>query len=228
MAANVYEILKEEIISGKRRPGEVFEEKAFAGQHGVSRTPVREAVLQLAREGLLVVMPRRGTFVSGISMEDVRQLYEARCILEPQIMRIAAKRSDKKELEKWSRFFEKQKKQFEEGRESPEFPGETKTQICPDADAAYHLFLAESTGNHYILKQMEELMTQTQRIRNLSNVQHKNRYQSAIEEHIRMVEALQNENGEQAADEVLGHLRNSEEGYRKMMLEDKSGLIQIY
>lgn len=101
-------------------------------------------------------------------------------------------------------------------------------QVCPDADAAYHLFLAESTGNRYILKQMEELMTQTQRIRNLSNVQRKNRYQVSIEEHIRMTEALQREDGEQAAEEVLCHLRNSEEGYRKMMLEDMSDMIQIY
>ena len=161
-------------------------------------------------------------------MEDIRQLYEARRILEPQIMRIAAKRAEKKGLETWKAFFERQKKQLQEGGELPKFPGETETQICPDADAAYHLFLAESTGNRYILKQMEELMTQTQRIRNLSNVQRKNRYQSAIEEHIRMVETLQNEDGERAAEEVLSHLRNSEEGYRKMMLEDKSGLIQIY
>lgn len=228
MAANIYEILKGEIISGKRRPGEVFEEKVFAGQLGVSRTPVREAVLQLAREGLLVVMPRRGTMVSNISMEDIRQLYEARRILEPQIMRIAAKRAEKKGLETWKAFFERQKKQLQEGGELPKFPGETETQICPDADAAYHLFLAESTGNRYILKQMEELMTQTQRIRNLSNVQRKNRYQASIEEHIRMTEALQREDGEQAAEEVLCHLRNSEEGYRKMMLEDMSDMIQIY
>lgn len=56
---------------------------------------VREAVLRLAREGLLVVMPRRGTVISNISMENIRQLYEARVMLEPQILRIAAKRADK-------------------------------------------------------------------------------------------------------------------------------------
>ncbi len=228
MTADIYGILKGEIISGKRKPGEIFEEKVFAGQLGVSRTPVREAVQQLAREGLLVVMPRRGTVVSNISMEDIRQLYEARLMIEPQIMRIAAKRADKKKLENWRKFFESQKTQVEEGGELPKFPGETKEQICPDADAAYHLFLAQSTGNRYISKQMEELMTQTKRIRNLSNVQHKNRYQASIEEHIRIVEALQCGDGEQAAEDVLCHLHNSENGYHRMMLDGTSGMIQIY
>ena len=51
MSANAYELLKSEIVSGKRKPGEIFEEKRFAAQLGVSRTPVREAVLRLAREG---------------------------------------------------------------------------------------------------------------------------------------------------------------------------------
>ena len=45
MSANAYELLKSEIVSGKRKPGEIFEEKRFAAQLGVSRTPVREAVL---------------------------------------------------------------------------------------------------------------------------------------------------------------------------------------
>ena len=49
MSANAYELLKSEIVSGKRKPGEIFEEKRFAAQLGVSRTPVREAVLRLAR-----------------------------------------------------------------------------------------------------------------------------------------------------------------------------------
>ena len=43
MSANAYELLKSEIVSGKRKPGEIFEEKRFAAQLGVSRTPVREA-----------------------------------------------------------------------------------------------------------------------------------------------------------------------------------------
>lgn len=58
----VYETIKKEIIDATRKPGDIFNEKEFAANMGISRTPVREAVLRLSNEGLLVVMPRRGTF----------------------------------------------------------------------------------------------------------------------------------------------------------------------
>ena len=218
MSVNAYELLKSEIVSGKRKPGEVFEEKRFAAQLGVSRTPVREAVLRLAREGLLVVMPRRGTVISNISMEDIRQLYEARVMLEPQILRIAAKRADKNTLAAWKAFFEGQAAQ----------PDADAAQHSHDADAAFHLFLAQSLGNRYILQQMEELMAQSQRIRSLSNARRKSRYLASIQEHIRIVDALLQEDGERAAAEVLEHLHNSEDGYHRMMLEDAPDMIQMY
>ena len=226
MAANAYQILKSEIISGKRKPGDVFDEKQFAAMLGVSRTPVREAVLQLAREGLLVVMPRRGTVISHISMEDVRQLYEARRMLEPQILRIAAARADKNVLARWQTFFESQ--QAADDAAALPYPGETEGQLCRDADAAFHLFLAQSTGNRYIVKQMEELMAQSQRIRNLSNQRRKSRYLASLAEHLRIVTALLQGDGERAAEEVLWHLRNSEEGYHKLMREDAPEQIQLY
>lgn len=227
MAANAYELLKSEIVSGKRKPGEIFEEKRFAAQLGVSRTPVREAVLRLAREGLLVVMPRRGTVISNISMEDIRQLYEARVMLEPQILRIAAKRADKNTLIRWKAFFEGQAAQADTEVTLP-FPNEDAAQHSHDADAAFHLFLAQSLGNRYILQQMEELMAQSQRIRNLSNTRRKSRYLASIQEHIHIVDALLQEDGERAASEVLEHLHNSEDGYHRMMLEDAPDMIQMY
>ena len=228
MSATAYELLKSEIVSGKRKPGEVFEEKQFAAQLGVSRTPVREAVLQLAREGLLIIMPRRGTVVSTISMEDIRQLYEARRILEPQIMRIATKRADADTLTRWKAYFENQLDVADDESTTLQFPGEGETQLCRDADAAFHLFLAQSTGNHYIVKQMEELMAQSQRIRNLSNRRRKSRYLASLTEHIGLAAALLQGDGERAAREVLEHLHNSEDGYRTMMLIDAPDEIQMY
>ena len=189
---------------------------------------VREAVLRLAREGLLVVMPRRGTVISNISMENIRQLYEARVMLEPQILRIAAKRADKNTLASWKAFFEAQAAQADAEVTPLPFPNEDAAQHSHDADAAFHLFLAHSLGNRYILQQMEELMAQSQRIRSLSNARRKSRYLASIQEHIRIVDALLQGDGERAATEVLEHLHNSEDGYRRMMLEDAPDMIQMY
>ena len=105
----VYEIIKKEIIDATRKPGDIFNEKEFAANMGISRTPVREAVLRLSNEGLLVVMPRRGTFVSHISMADVRDMYQVRKILEPQIASIAAQKCDKDIVKQWRNFFKEEK-----------------------------------------------------------------------------------------------------------------------
>ena len=71
-------------------------------------------------------------------------------------------------------------------------------------------------------------MAQSQRIRNLSNQRRKSRYLASLAEHLRIVTALLQGDGERAAEEVLGHLRNSEEGYHKLMREDAPELIQLY
>ena len=175
-----------------------------------------------------MVMPRRGTVISNISMENIRQLYEARVMLEPQILRIAAKRADKNTLASWKAFFEAQAAQADAEVTPLPFPNEDAAQHSHDADAAFHLFLAHSLGNRYILQQMEELMAQSQRIRSLSNARRKSRYLASIQEHIRIVDALLQGDGERAATEVLEHLHNSEDGYRRMMLEDAPDMIQMY
>ncbi|MDO5408418.1 MAG: GntR family transcriptional regulator [Eubacteriales bacterium] len=218
-ACSAYEVLKWEIVTGQRKPGAVFDEKAFAEQIGVSRTPVREAVIRLTREGLLDVIPRRGTFVSGISMEDIRQIYEMRTMLEPQIVGIAARKADRKELEDWQHYFE-QAMENGTGGEPP--------SALPDPDAAFHLFLAESTGNHFIREQMEALMTQTQRIRYLSNKWKEKRLSSSMEEHLEMIRAMLDGDEEAAAEAVSRHLKNSEEGYRMMVASGYLSDIRVF
>ena len=149
-------------------------------------------------------------------------------MLEPQILRIAAKRADKNTLASWKAFFAAQAAQAAAADTPLPFPNEDAAQHSHDADAAFHLFLAHSLGNRYILQQMEELMAQSQRIRSLSYARRKSRYLASIQEHIRIVDALLQGDGERAATEVLEHLHNSEDGYRRMMLEDAPDMIQMY
>ena len=66
-------ILREEIIGLRLQPGEAIPEKALCQRFGISRTPVREACLRLSFDNLVVVFPQRGTFVSKIRLQDVRE-----------------------------------------------------------------------------------------------------------------------------------------------------------
>ena len=75
--------LREAITSGRLAPEERIKQERIAAELGVSRTPVREALHLLEREGLVRLVPRRGAIVQGFTAADVRELYELRELLEP-------------------------------------------------------------------------------------------------------------------------------------------------
>jgi DNA-binding GntR family transcriptional regulator len=78
------------IISGDIEPGEKLTETALAERMGVSRSPVREALLALSREGLITIEPRRGARVSRLDASDAADLYECRMLIEPRCASLAA------------------------------------------------------------------------------------------------------------------------------------------
>ena len=78
------------IIVGEIAPGEVLTELDLANQFGTSRTPVREACIHLLKEGLLRTAPRRGYIVTELSLDDIRELYQLRLMLELPAAEFAA------------------------------------------------------------------------------------------------------------------------------------------
>jgi DNA-binding GntR family transcriptional regulator len=82
IADKVYVLMREEIASGAFRPGQRILEKALAERLGISRTPIREALLRLEIEGVVVCTSRRSYNVRILTVDDVRQLYETLGILE--------------------------------------------------------------------------------------------------------------------------------------------------
>lgn len=84
--------IADDILSGAHQPGTKLEERALAERFGVSRTPVREALQQLALAGLAVSKPRSGTVVNGVEPARVASLCEAIILLETLCARLAASR----------------------------------------------------------------------------------------------------------------------------------------
>jgi DNA-binding GntR family transcriptional regulator len=91
----VYERLRDGIVSGTLEPGVQLVEARIAEELGVSKTPVREALIRLQRDGLVSIEPYRGARVVKPSPEDVREILELRSVLECQIARdLALRRPD--------------------------------------------------------------------------------------------------------------------------------------
>jgi len=90
IADKVYALLRQDVASGRFRPGERILEKALAHRLGISRTPIREALLRLEIEGVVVCTSRRSYNVRRLSVTDVREIYDTLGILEGAAARMAA------------------------------------------------------------------------------------------------------------------------------------------
>jgi DNA-binding GntR family transcriptional regulator len=78
----VYELLKQRLGDGTLTPGTVLDQDALVRDLGISRTPLREALLQLSNEGFVTILPRRGIVVNELSLDDIRHIYEVIGALE--------------------------------------------------------------------------------------------------------------------------------------------------
>ena len=95
----VFETLRDAIITQVLKPGERLMEIQLADEMGVSRTPVREAIRKLELEGLVIMVPRKGAYVAGVSMKDIHEVYEVRAALEMLAVSLAAERITDEELD---------------------------------------------------------------------------------------------------------------------------------
>lgn len=89
LAEEVANLVRDMVLDGRLPAGERINEVRLAGQIGVSRTPLREALSRLVNEGALHDVPRKGFFVRPLTAEEVRDIYPIRSILDPAALRLA-------------------------------------------------------------------------------------------------------------------------------------------
>jgi len=92
ISASVAEELRRRIVDGEFQAGFQLRQEALAVEFGVSRIPVREALMQLEAEGLVKIHPHRGAIVSALSPSEVEELFALRALLEPRLLKASAPR----------------------------------------------------------------------------------------------------------------------------------------
>nr|WP_295711500.1 GntR family transcriptional regulator [uncultured Halomonas sp.] len=105
-ADRVYHIIKQRILNGGYAAGSYVREAAISEELDYSRTPIREALRRLVSDGWVEAIPHHGARVVGWTQHDVEEVFELRVLLEPQVVRRAAKRIDQAQLSALSRFSE--------------------------------------------------------------------------------------------------------------------------
>src|SRR5215813_423426 len=97
-AANVHLALRDEILHLALRPGEKLDEMGLVRKFGISRTPVREALIRLASEGLVFLLPNRGAQVAPLDLVDIAHFFEALELLQCAVNHWAARRRTEEDL----------------------------------------------------------------------------------------------------------------------------------
>ncbi len=204
----IYENLKRRIINNSLKPGEPINEVLLAKELKTSTTPLREALQQLQKEGFLENFPGRGSFVSRISIQDVRELFEIREILECEVVRRVVTQGLVREQRALAI-----RKEFEatEGKGRP-----TSRSYFTPGDQI-HLFVFECFGNHRLLEYYRSLHAHIERMRLyfFSNF-HEARAAQSFTEHLEILDALIARDPDRAELAVRTHLRNATEYLKRI------------
>lgn len=206
----VFEALREAIINGKLRPGERMMEIQLAEEMGVSRTPIREAIRKLELEGLVLMIPRKGAYVSGLSIREIADVFEIRRALEGLAAELAAERITDEELEELERFLVKIAEDIEDA----------DLDKVVATDTGFHTLLYQASRNQRLSQIINNLREQIQRFRTTS-LSYPGRMKDALEEHRKIVEAISSRDGEAARKIAQEHIENAENSMMNMIQQNQ-------
>ncbi|NLV16778.1 MAG: GntR family transcriptional regulator [Syntrophomonadaceae bacterium] len=211
----VFDALKDAIVRGALKPGDRLMEVQLAEELGVSRTPVREAIRKLELEDLAVMIPRKGAYVSSMSLKDIADLFEIRVALEVLAAGLAAERITHEELEDLERILVMKSESIEE----------TDFDRLIEIDVKFHDGLYKASRNEKLAQIINNLHEQIYRFRRTS-LASPGRMKEALEEHRKIVEAISQRNIVLAQALAQEHIENAENSLFDTM--QNTGAIAMY
>ncbi len=197
-----YQELRRMIIAHELRPGTPIDERELINRLGTGRTPLREAMLRLAHERLIVRSPRRGAWVSHLSIQDIQQLNEVRVMIEPPLARRAAMMIEPIQAKRLHAILDHMK----EPVEKRDFP------TIAVADLDFHIQLGRITENEYLTNFSLEINTALLRYWRLS-FQLDDSGKVWHDSHLNLLRLIESGDPDGAEKEALHHI----EVYRQRM-----------
>ena len=194
-AAAIYRDLRADIVSLARKPGDPILEKLVAEAFGVSRTPVREAVLRLADEGLVEIFPQSGTFVGRIPIAALPEANLIRKTLEQATVRFAAERATRSQVAALHANLERQR----------EVDASANAQGFHQADEAFHALIADIAGHPGFWPITQQVKVQIDRCRHLT-LPFPGRMAAVIAEHEAIIAAIADHDPDRAVKALGDHI----------------------
>lgn len=215
-SAMVRERLGESILKGQLRPGEFLTEGRIAERFGVSRTPVREAIRELAAAGLVTLRPRQRAVVTGLSVKDVLDQFEMMAEMEAACTRLAARRHTPPMLEAMRARHLECGAAFE--------ADDVETYYA--ANERFHEAIYTASGNAYLQRETVRLRDRM-RVLRMTQIAMVGRMNASLNEHGHVLDAIEARDALRAAETMRRHLIIQGEGLR-LLLEDTDQGVPVH
>ena len=201
----IYELLLSKIVSQEFAPGQKLQSvEEMASALGVSRTPVKDAVNRLALEGLLTIVPRKGTFVADVTPDGLKELYDVRLMMELHAAELAVGRISDVELARQDQLLSACR-QFVDGDRYTDY------EAFLELDTEVHLSLFQAAGNSLLMKLYEGINLHLQVVRAYQKAPGVAAGASATQaEHTAILSALKARDVKALQKALTVHIRNRE------------------
>jgi DNA-binding GntR family transcriptional regulator len=198
------ESIRASIITGEISPGEFYPVGYFVARLGVSATPIREALIDLANEGLIVAVRNRGFRVPELSLDDLEELFAIRVMLEVPAVAMVAVVAGKEDVAQCRRHA----LQIRECAQRHDLVG------TMEADRAFHLTLLQILGNDRLVRIVARLRDET-RLYGLRYLAEAGQLKASAAEHHEILEAVAKQNSARAAELMQHHLESTRDMVRR-------------
>ena len=222
---HIYDVLRSKILRLELSPGADFNENELVDEFGVSRTPVREALIRLASDGFVRMLPNRSARVMPLDVDEVPELFEALELCMRATTRWAAVRHTKKDLDELRRLSQ----EFTAAAEADDY------FAMSEVNKDFHMAVAACGGNRFVSKLYEILLSDTLRLANLSLfstmvtvTSYKEHFAEIVAQHERMIDLIVAREAD-GADELAGaHARKFRDRVLAYLASSLADDVRIY
>ncbi|MEM7360214.1 MAG: GntR family transcriptional regulator [Pseudomonadota bacterium] len=210
--STTYEQIRCRIVCLDYAPGSSLDEKSLVEELGTSRTPVREALIRLAGEGLVEIEKNKGAKVSQLDLVTLQSIFEAGDLIERAYTRLACLRRTKTDLEKIRHAM----LQFEQDL------GAEDVAAMVQSNSDFHLLIAAASGNKYFVDSYRRILADHERI---AQLWYSNNFASGdaavnrlmCEQHAALYQALEDQDADAAEQVSIEHASSCKEGIRQIL-----------
>lgn len=209
LTSKVYDVLRDAIVSGEMAPGQLYSAYKLSDQLGVSRTPIREALLRLAEEGMVVFERNRGIRVLQTDVHDLEEIGSLRLLLEVPATHRAASLIGDKQIRALRREQDATDRAAAAGDEA----------LWAKHDRRFHTLILEASGNHRLSGFVDRLRDHVH-LRGVSTVGRSRSLQAVAGEHHAILAALEARDPDAAAAAMRAHLVTTS----RLLISQQGGL----